>query len=70
MPYVNIKITDEGVTAEQKRQLVQGTTQLLVDVLGKSPATTFVLIEEVSTDNWGIGYQLVTELRQAAARQR
>ena len=68
MPYVNIKITDEGVTAEQKRQLVQGTTQLLVDVLGKSPATTFVLIEEVSTDNWGIGYQLVTELRQAAAK--
>lgn len=66
MPYVNIKITDEGVTAEQKRKLVQGTTQLLVDVLGKNPATTFVLIEEVSTDNWGIGYQLVTELRQAA----
>jgi 4-oxalocrotonate tautomerase len=66
MPYVNIKITDEGVTTEQKRQLVQGTTQLLVDVLGKNPATTFVLIEEVSTDNWGIGYQLVTELRQTA----
>jgi 4-oxalocrotonate tautomerase len=66
MPYVNIKITDEGVTTEQKRKLVQGTTQLLVDVLGKNPATTFVLIEEFSTDNWGIGYQLVTELRQAA----
>lgn len=65
MPYVNIKITDEGVTAEQKRKLVQGTTQLLVDVLGKNPATTFVLIEEVSTDNWGIGYNVVTELRQA-----
>lgn len=66
MPYVNIKITDEGVTTEQKRQLVQGTTQLLVDVLGKNPATTFVVIDEVSTDNWGLGYQLVTELRQAA----
>ncbi|MDR6984189.1 4-oxalocrotonate tautomerase [Rheinheimera pacifica] len=70
MPYVNIKITDEGVTAEQKRRLVQGTTQLLVDVLGKNPATTFVLIEEVNTDNWGIGYQVVTELRQATAKQR
>ncbi|MFO7704817.1 MAG: 4-oxalocrotonate tautomerase family protein [Halopseudomonas sp.] len=69
MPYVNIKITDEGVTTEQKRQLVQGTTQLLVDVLGKNPATTFVLIEEVSTDNWGIGYQLVTELRQTAQQR-
>jgi 4-oxalocrotonate tautomerase len=66
MPYVNIKVTDEGVTAEQKRQLVKGTTQLLVDVLNKEPHTTFVLIEEVNTDNWGIGYQVVTELRQSA----
>jgi 4-oxalocrotonate tautomerase len=66
MPYVNIKITDEGVTAEQKRKLVQGVTQLLVDVLNKDPSTTFVLIDEVNTDNWGVGYQLVTELRLAA----
>lgn len=63
MPYVNIKITDEGVTAEQKKQLIQGTTQLLVDVLGKNPATTVVVIDEVSTDNWGIGFDVVSELR-------
>jgi len=65
MPYVNIKVTDEGVTAEQKRQLIQGATQLLVDVLGKNPATTIVVIDEVNTDNWGIGYDVVTELRAA-----
>ncbi|MFY8299830.1 2-hydroxymuconate tautomerase family protein [Pseudoalteromonas sp. SS15] len=64
MPYVNIKITDEGVTQEQKQQLIAGTTQLLVSVLDKDPATTFVLIEEVKTDNWGIGYDSVTTLRQ------
>lgn len=64
MPYVNIKITDEGVTQEQKQQLIAGTTQLLVNVLDKDPATTFVLIEEVKTDNWGIGYESVTTLRQ------
>ena len=65
MPYVNIKVTDEGVTREQKHQLVQGVTQLLVDVLGKDPASTFVLIDEVSTDNWGVAGQLVTQRRQA-----
>lgn len=64
MPYVNIKITDEGVTEEQKRALIAGTTELLVNVLNKDPATTFVLIEEVNTDNWGIGYDSVTTLRQ------
>jgi 4-oxalocrotonate tautomerase len=64
MPYVNIKVTDEGVTQEQKLQLIQGVTQLLVDVLGKDPATTFVVIDEVNTDNWGIGFEQVTEIRK------
>ena len=64
MPYVNIKITDEGVTKEQKQQLIRGATQLLVDVLGKNPATTVVVIDEVHTDNWGIGFDQVTELRK------
>tara|TARA_Y100000780_G_scaffold98836_1_gene89880 strand:- start:72 stop:287 length:216 start_codon:yes stop_codon:yes gene_type:complete len=65
MPYVNIKVTNEGVTAEQKKQLIQGTTQLLVKVLDKNPKTTFVVIDEVETDNWGIGFDQVTELRKA-----
>lgn len=64
MPYVNIRITDEGVTKEQKKALIQGTTQLLVDVLGKNPATTVVVIDEVNTDNWGIGFEQVTDLRK------
>ena len=64
MPYVNIKITDENVTKEQKLKLIQGVTQLLVDVMDKDPATTVVVIDEVSTDNWGIGGKCVTELRK------
>ena len=64
MPYINIKITDEKVTTEQKRQLIEGATQLMVDVLNKNPQTTFVVIDEINTDNWGIGYQSVTELRK------
>lgn len=63
MPYINIKITDENVTADQKAQLIAGATQLLVDVLGKNPATTVVVIDEVSTDNWGIGGEVVSTLR-------
>ncbi len=63
MPYVNIKITDEEVTAEQKAALIKGATQLLVDVLHKYPATTIVVIDEINTDNWGIGGAVVTDLR-------
>ena len=64
MPYVNIKVTDEGVTKQQKLQLIQGVTQLLVDVLGKNPQTTHVVIDEVNIDNWGIGFDQVSEIRK------
>lgn len=56
MPYVNIKITrEDGTTAEQKAELIDGVTQLLARVMGKNPATTVVVIDEVELDNWGIG---------------
>lgn len=64
MPYVNIKITKEGATAEQKAALIKGATQLLVDVLGKNPRTTVVVIDEVDTDNWGVAGECVTERRK------
>ena len=63
MPLVTIRITRDGVSAEQKQQLIAGATQLLVDVLGKNPATTMVLIDEVETDNWGIGGESVSVRR-------
>lgn len=69
MPYVNIRLTDEGVTAEQKARLIAGVTDLLVDVLGKNPATTLVVIDEVPTDNWGIAGETVT-VRRARERQQ
>ena len=53
MPYVNIKITREGATAEQKAALMKGVTDLLVRVLNKNPATTFVVIDEVEKEDWG-----------------
>jgi len=64
MPYVNIRITREGATAEQKAELIHGVTRLLQETLGKNPATTVVTIDEVDMDNWGIGGESVTVLRQ------
>ena len=64
MPYINIKSTREGATKQQKAQLIEGVTNLLKDVLGKNPATTVVVIDEVDTDNWGIAGEQVTERRK------
>ena len=64
IPYINIKVTDEGVTSEQKQALIKGAAKLVVVVLNKNPKTTFAIIDEVNTDNWGIGFDQVTELRR------
>lgn len=67
MPFVNIKITNDGVTSEKKAEVIAGVTKLLQQVLGKNPATTVVVIEEVPTDNWGIGGESVTVRRKRGA---
>lgn len=61
MPYVNIKITREGTKPQQKNALIKGVTDLLVTVLKKSPNTTFVVIDEVATEDWGIAGMPVHE---------
>lgn len=58
-PHINIRITDDNVTHEQKLAIVQACTQLMVDILNKDPQKTFVVIDEVPKENWGIGYQLL-----------
>lgn len=72
MPYVNIKVTQEGgpngtgPSDSEKARLISGVTELLSDVLGKNPATTVVVIDEVPLESWGIGGLPVTEYRKQA----
>jgi 4-oxalocrotonate tautomerase len=68
MPYVNIKVTREGVTSDQKAELISGVTDLLVRVLDKAPATTFVVINEVALEDWGIGGLPVEEYRRSVTQ--
>lgn len=68
MPYVNVKITRDGVTEEQKAAVIKGMTDVLVRVLNKNPATTFVVIEEVDTEAWGVGGEPVKAIRARAQK--
>jgi 4-oxalocrotonate tautomerase len=67
MPYVHVAITDEGATDQQKADVIAEITDVLQRVLGKEPATTYVVIDEVPLANWGIGGMPVVEWR---ARRR
>ena len=62
MPYVNIRVL-EGVTKEQKAQLVKEVTDSLVRILNKNPERTHVVIDEVPLDNWGLGGELSSDRR-------
>lgn len=66
MPYIHVRITDTGVSDEQKADIIDGATRLMVDVLGKDPATTHVVIEEVPLANWGVGGRSVAAVRGPA----
>jgi 4-oxalocrotonate tautomerase len=64
MPYVNIRITEEGVTEEKKKIIIAGVTTLLQEVLGKNPKTTMVIIDEIPMENIGLGGVDVLEFRK------
>ena len=64
MPYINVKITKDGVTTEKKRRIVEEMTATLVNVLGKKPEHIHIVIDEVDEENWGFAGMLTTEFRK------
>jgi 4-oxalocrotonate tautomerase len=64
MPYIKIEVTREGVTREQKQQLIKGVTDLITDVLNKDPHMTHVVIKEIELDDWGYAGDQVSVLRE------
>ncbi len=64
MPYINVRITRDGVTAEQKDQIVREMTETLRRVLGKKPEHIHIIIDEVDPENWGFAGMLTTEYRK------
>jgi 4-oxalocrotonate tautomerase len=64
MPYVNVKITRDGVTAEQKAKLVKDITATLMETLGKKPEHIHIVIDEIDPENWGFAGILTTEYRK------
>ena len=64
MPYVKIEVTREGVTREQKQQLIKGVTDVITTVLNKDPHLTHVVIQEINLDDWGYAGEQVSVLRE------
>jgi 4-oxalocrotonate tautomerase len=64
MPYVKIELTREGVSREQKQQLIKGVTDLITGVLNKDPHLTHVVIQEINLDDWGYAGDQVSVLRE------
>lgn len=69
MPYILIQVTNEDISVQQKQQLIREATDLVVRILNKEPATTFVVIDEVDVDNWGVAGESVRMQRERRAVQ-
>lgn len=63
MPYIKVELTREGVTREQKQQLIKGITDLFTSILNKDPLLTHVVIQEIELDDWGYAGEQVSVLR-------
>lgn len=70
MPYVNVRIIEDGVTTAQKEEVIRGITDLMKRVLNKNPESTFVVIDEVPLENWGIGGESISARRKATRTQK
>jgi 4-oxalocrotonate tautomerase len=70
VPYVNIRITKEGATPAQKAEIIAGVTEVLVRVLDKEAATTFIVIDEVELEDWGVGGLPVEAYRRRLAAEK
>ena len=66
MPIINVKMTHEdgGATKEQKELLSKKLTDSFVEVFGRGEKTCVVTIDEVSTDNYAIGGETITKIRE------
>jgi len=55
MPFVNLKLVKDQVSSEQKKKLIEGITDLIVNIMGRDRDLTVVTIDELGRDNWAIG---------------
>lgn len=59
MPYVHLRVAGK-LTNEQKTQIAKEFSETLLKVANKPKKATYLVIEEVSRDNWAIGDELLS----------
>jgi len=56
MPLVNVKLIEGVFDAEQKQRIVRDLTEAMVEIEGENMRpVTWVIVEEVTSGEWGIG---------------
>jgi 4-oxalocrotonate tautomerase len=55
MPFVNLKLVKNQVSQEQKSKIIEGVTDLIVNIMGRERSLTVITIDELDKDNWAIG---------------
>ena len=60
MPFINVKML-AGRSTEQKRELVEALTQVMVNTCGTDREGTTVVIDEYEREHWAKGGVLISD---------
>ena len=61
MPFANFKVPAGTITTEQKKLIVERTTDLYAEIYGdRARPTTVVLVDEVVDGGWGVAGDVLT----------
>lgn len=55
MPFVNVKIVKQQLPTEKKQKLIEGLTDLIVNIMGRERQYTVITVDELNEDQWAIG---------------
>jgi 4-oxalocrotonate tautomerase len=69
MPLINVKVIEGVFSTEQKQEMIQRLTDVMVSIEGENMRqVTWCVVEEVQSGDWGIaGNALTTEQVHALA---
>lgn len=61
MPFANFKVPAGTISEDDKKKIVERTTDLYAEIYGdRARATTVVLVDEVVDGGWGVAGKVLT----------
>lgn len=62
MPFVNLKLVKGQTTSDQRQNIIEGITDLIVNIMGRERDFTVITFDELEKNQWIIGGKNIEQL--------